>query len=149
MPIDVGTIIVSAFVSFAISIILLWLRDIFVFKGQIEYKNKKELVEKRLMYIYSPLYFNILSNEQQSGQSTISWSSHAGETGEGKEKESLDRIMENYSHLASPELQKLLAKMHKAGAYRIGKEDGEKMVELIKKEYEELRKELFDTKYKI
>jgi len=113
---------------------------------EMEMSRKRELIEKRLSNLYAPLYFYILRSEQTEGKSDITWSKSIEELGEGKEKEFINEIIVKNSYLASEELQRLLVKIHGFGAYDIKDEDKEKLIILIKKDYEELKKEFFDLK---
>lgn len=76
-------------------------------------------------------------------EETMGFKKGSKEKGEPRMKVFLDLLIEQNSHLAGIELQKLLYKMHGLGFRSISEEDKDKMIKLIKSEYNELRYEYF------
>lgn len=106
-------------------------------------ERRRELLEKRIEKLYSPLYCNIKSIDALLGKPTISYTKRSKEEGEARMKTYLDQLIEQNFHLASKELQPLLAGIYGVGFYHLKDEDAKKIIELIKKEYNELQDEYF------
>jgi hypothetical protein len=133
--------IIGTMAGFVIAFILFWLRDIHLFKKRQKDKIKREIIRNRLEKLYTPLYLLLKSSEWLTGKKTIGTSKSSREEGEGRQKEHLDKIIENNLYLASDELHKFLPKIYGAGYYKPqNQEDFNKLMELIEKDYEELRK---------
>ena len=139
------TVVVSALIGVAGAFILMYVRDIYLYDKKFRREIRRDLVEKRLEKLYSPLYRNIKSSEVLLNKSMISYGKGSKEEGDGREKTYLDQLVEQNFYLASEELQPFLAQLHGVGFYRIEDKDiNNKMVELIINEYNELRDEYFD-----
>lgn len=128
------TVVVSALIGVAGAFILMYVRDIYLYDKKFRREIRRDLVEKRLEKLYSPLYVNIKYSEVLLNKSIISY-------GKEREKTYLDQLVEQNFYLASEELQPFLAQLHGVGFYRIEEKDINKMVELITNEYNELRDE--------
>jgi|LGVF01.1.fsa_nt_gb hypothetical protein len=205
---DCAAAVIGAIVGAFVSAILMYYLYYKVFK----WEKERELVEKRLEKLYSPLYSNIeiisaygvgtylfdldakferdlnngsisdelwqefetkrapisktetvavikvddkwrIKNEEKIivkkedgklkiyGGKTMGFKKGSNEKGEPQMKVFLDQLIEQNSHLAGIELQELLYKIHGPGFYKISEEDIDKLVELIRSKYEELRDE--------
>lgn len=136
---DTTSSIVAAFIGLAGAFILVYIRDIYLDKMKFHRQIQRSIIEKQLENLYSPLSENIKSNELQFGQKDLKWSNDA-------EKQELDQIINKNFHLASNDLQPLLARIYRSGAYNVSVEDKNKLIDTITKEFEQLRKEYFKIK---
>ena len=103
-------------------------------------EKRRELVEKKLEKLYSPLHFNIEIIKASVGESKLGYKKKTNEES-SRMKTFLDQIIEQNSYLASKELQQLLPKMHGVGFSNLTEEDVEKIIELVEKGYNELLRE--------
>ena len=116
----------------------------FIFMHYLYDKNfkrgkRRELVEKRLEKLYSPLY-TFTKRLKKENELAIT-----------RDRVRIVELIERYCYLASKELKPFLTLMLSYAHYdydmmREAPEKAEKMVELIKNEYNELRDEYFACK---
>ncbi|MCK5022884.1 MAG: hypothetical protein KAS04_01790 [Candidatus Aenigmarchaeota archaeon] len=134
--------VIGTIAGFVVAFILFWLRDIHLFRKREKRQLERELIKTRLEKLYTPLYMMIKSSEWLTGKKILGFSQPVGEKGDGKQKTYLDSTIQQNLHLASDELHELLPKVFGAGYFKTQKDaDIKKLVNLIIKEYEELRKE--------
>jgi hypothetical protein len=139
---EVVPMIIPALIGAAVTFILMYVREIYIYKRKFKREMQIALIEKRLEKLYSPLYRIIKTSEVRLGKPQIGYGKRSDEKGEARQKLYLDQLIEDYFYLASDELQPYLAEIHGSGFYH-PKMDPEKMVNLIIEEYSELRSEYF------
>ncbi|MEA2076279.1 MAG: hypothetical protein U9O85_11265 [Euryarchaeota archaeon] len=139
---EVVPIIIPALIGAVVTFFLMYVREIYLYKRKFKREMQIALIEKRLEKLYSPLYRIIKTSERRLGKPMIGFGRRSDEKGEARQKLYLDQLIEDYFYLASNELQPYLAEIHGSGFYH-PKMDPEKMINLIIKEYSELRNEYF------
>lgn len=141
---DLDIAIISAFIGFSGSAILMAVKDIYLQNKRTNKELRRKIIEKQLDCLYSPLYRFIKTGENLLGKKTISVGKPSDEKGDGRQKIFLDETIERYLYLASDDLHPLLVKIHGPGFYRIQEADAKKIIETIEKDYDSLRKEYFE-----
>jgi hypothetical protein len=124
--------IISGFFGVMGGLIVMYVKEIFLHNKHLEEEQKRYILKQRIEKLYSPLYTRIKSAEIVFGERKLLHSKD--------EMDEFRKLIENYSHLASNELQPLLLELLFKPA--IGKKI-EKLVELVVKEYEELKDQYF------
>jgi len=144
---DLTSTLTGAFLGFAGSALLMYVRDIYLHSKRTREQHRRAIIERQLEKLYSPLYRFIKSSELLVKHPTIAVtvSSEESKRGEeGRQKEFLDSIIENYLYLAEDDLMVLLPRLHGVAFWQ--KENEETMTQLVKhvvSQYEKLRKEYF------
>jgi len=135
---DVILILLPALIGSLTAFIIIYLRDILLYKKQREENIEREIASKRLEKLYSRLYRNIISSKIVLNKETISYSKGSEEKGSGKELDTIKATIDKGFYLASEELRPYLAEFYKSST--MSKEKVNKMVELIKSDYNNLEK---------
>lgn len=129
-------------IGFVVAFVLFWLRDIHLFKKRTKRQLEMDLIKNKLEKLYTPLYVLIKSAEWLTDKSILGIQKMSGEPDDFRQKKILDDIIQKHLYLANDELHELLPRAFGAGQYKNQKEeDLKKIVDLIKKEYEDLQKE--------
>ena len=134
-------VILSTTLGLAGGFVIMAVRDILLYNKKLREERKRYIIENRLEKLYSPLYMRIKSSESISGKSGLNYGKSSDEKGEGKEREEIKKVIHDGFYLASEELQPLLAELYFKPIIESEKKD--KIIELIIKEYEQLRKQYF------
>jgi len=147
------TILLPAVIGAVVAFLILYMKEIILFKKQQREKIERNQIEKKLDKLYSPLYAIIKSNEIVHKKRILSYNEWTTSTGiKENNLNHLLNIIEQGLYLASNELQPQLAKFYinptewyeKDGISDKDKRLAKELADLIIKEYVELRKKYYN-----
>ena len=124
--------------------IILAIRDIWLNGKNIQRKNRRDILEKKLIYLYSPLYANMKIGESILGKKSLIDTKAFREEGDGELKKTIDDSILKYFFLASKRLQPYLTKIYGVGFYNMNEKDVDKLLEYLEEDYRKLRKEYYE-----
>ena len=132
-------VVVSAVIGAITGAIASFILMYYLYDKNFKREKRRELVERRLEKLYSPVYTFTKRLKEEDGLAITS------------DRMRIVELIERYCYLASEELKPFLTLMLSYALYdydmmREAPEKTEKMFELIKKEYNELRDEYFACK---
>jgi len=105
-------------------------------------ERRKQLIERKLNGLYSPLFTNIKSTEQLHNIKTLSFKAPPPGKTQSQEKDEFDKLISENLHLASSKLSPLLIEVHHLNSRRISRQKAKEIAELIESEYHSLYSEL-------
>lgn len=128
------------------AIVIFGIRDIWMKNEDIKRRNKRDIIEKKLTYLYAPLYANMKLAEKNLGKKSFVAMKPASEQGAGRIKTFIDETIEKYLWLASSRLQPYLVKVHGAGFYHMKPEEADEMLKILEEDYERLRSDFLSLR---
>jgi hypothetical protein len=138
--------LVGALVGVAGAFLLTYVRDIYLHSKHFKQRQRRDIVQRQLEKLYSPLYQYVKRSEYLLNESIISFSHDSKNDGlDAREKVVFDSVIENYMYLAEDDLMALLPRIHGPAYYKVTDEKiAQKVAALVVSGYEKLRKEYYD-----